>query len=268
MIEQLLEKNDEVILETIGDRYGECLYLYLDYIKYGINNQNIKIWLIKNSENIEVIILKYYTGMHIFSPNNSHEIANIIQIVEREHPTIICAEKRIIEQLEKSNKLKNYTSEYGWVRRLDSTSATDESGIIKNPNNEELKRTTKLLLSDPDIGGSYTFDSMYSQIIERHKEKYGRNYILKDGNKVIAHAGTGAENEKVGVLSYVITHPDYRRRGLAAKLCASVCHDLIKEGKSVFLINYSNESTALYDKLGFKVHCECGKLFLNNKGDK
>ena len=37
-----------------------------------------------------------------------------------------------------------------------------------------------------------------------------------------------------------------------------------KENKDVFLINYSTESTALYDKLGFEQCCEWGKIFLDS----
>ena len=37
------------------------------------------------------------------------------------------------------------------------------------------------------------------------------------------------------------------------------------EVKNVYLINYSNESTKLYDKIGFKICCEWGKLYKDLK---
>ena len=264
MITSLHSQDINDILNIIGSNYGECLYLYLDLIKYGTDNPNIKVWADKNDDTISSVLLKYYTGMHIYCPKNDLNVDNLAKLIKDESPSIICAKKSIIEQLETNLSNDGYKSEYGAIRRLTAIEKCDESGIIKNPTPEDFNKITELLLSDDDIGGSYTFKTMHDPIVERYNEKYGRNYIIKDGDKVIAHAGTGAENEKLGILNYVITDPNYRRKGLASKLCTSVCYDLVKEGKDVFLINYSNESTALYDKLGFKLYCDWGKLYLDN----
>ena len=51
--------------------------------------------------------------------------------------------------------------------------------------------------------------------------------------------------------------------GLATKLCAKLCSDLQRENKEIFLINYTKESTKLYDKLGFDISCEWAKLYIN-----
>lgn len=256
------EKKD--LINIIGPNYGECLYLYLDLVKYGTENPNIKVWVNEIDNNIDFAALKYYTGMHIYVTKDDFDSNSLVELINNEHPTIICAKKSIIEKLQPLLKESGYKSEYGAIRRLTAIEKGDESGIIKNPTPEDFNKITELLLSDDDIGGSYTFKTMHDPILERYNEKYGRNYIIKDGDKVIAHAGTGAENEKLGILNYVITDPNYRRKGLASKLCTSVCYDLIKDGKDVFLINYSNESTALYDKLGFKLYCDWGKLYLDN----
>lgn len=264
MLEQISNNKIKLVLNTIKDNYGECLYLYLDLVKYGTENPNIKVWISEIDNIIDSITLKYYTGMHIYVTKDDFGTNSLIKLINDERPTIICAKKSIIEKLQPLLERIGYKSEYGAIRRLTAIEKGDESGIIKNPTPEDFNKITELLLSDDDIGGSYTFKTMHDPIVERYNEKYGRNYIIKDGDKVIAHAGTGAENEKLGILNYVITDPNYRRKGLANKLCTSVCYDLVEEGKDVFLINYSNESTALYDKLGFKLYCDWGKLYLDN----
>ena len=70
-----------------------------------------------------------------------------------------------------------------------------------------------------------------------------------------------AEIDEIAVLSNVITNPSYRGKGLATIVCSKLCNDLIDEGKKVYLINYTEESTGLYDKLGFEISCEIGKLY-------
>lgn len=249
-------------IELIGDKYYECPYLYLNLKKYGLSNKNISIWLDKTSSNINAIILKYYSGMHIFQANNKTNYEQIAKLIDSEKPSVICAKKTIIDVLKKQAESIGYRYEYGAVRKLSAIKPQDEQGIIKKPTKKDFEEITNLLLSDKGFGDIYDFKTLNSQLLERYKEHYGRNYILKDQEKVIAHAGTGAENDKIAILSYVITSQNYRRKGLAYKLCSSICNDVINERKDILLINYTNESTALYDKLGFKQCCKWGKLYI------
>ena len=58
----------EEILSYIGKEYGKCLYLYVDLMKYGFDNPNVRLWLQKNAEGRNTaLVLQYYTGMHVFS---------------------------------------------------------------------------------------------------------------------------------------------------------------------------------------------------------
>ena len=59
-------QNIERLIEYIGNNYDECLYLYLNIIKYGFSNPNIKVWIEEENDSISCIVLKYYTGMHVF----------------------------------------------------------------------------------------------------------------------------------------------------------------------------------------------------------
>lgn len=250
----------------IGSSYYKCLYLYLDLEKYGYKNKDIKIWVQENEEkNITAIILMYYSGMHIFSKKYDYNMEEIKKLVLANKPSMICGEKKTISDLYKYLDREKYFIETGWVRKLSNVSKFDRSEIKTEIKKDDFTQIAKLLYEDEDIGSSYKLKELEEQMIERNKEKYSRNYIIKKDDKVVSHAGTGAENEKVAMLSYVITAPQYRGKGYAKKLCSAICEDLILEGKDVFLINYSTESTALYDKIGFKVCCDWGKIFLNLK---
>ena len=234
MIELCNSFEDQFEAENyIEKQYFKSLYLYLDLKKYGINNDNVKCWKLQDNGEITALVLKYYTGMHIFSKNkNSFVGTEIIDLIKEENPTIICAEKWIIEVL--SKKIGNdYKEEYGWVREL-SKIDNELIGCVNKASKEELKQVAKLLYEDEDIGSSYKLEELEKQMIERNEQKFVRNYVIKnENNEVISHAGTGAEDEKLAMLSYVITHPEYRGRGLAKKVCKAVCYDLINEGKKV-----------------------------------
>ena len=112
------------------------------------------------------------------------------------------------------------------------------------------------------MGRSYSYKSLYNQLKERNDSNFSRNYVIKDGNNIVSHAATGAEIDNAAILTYVITAPKSRGNGYATKVVGKLCYDLINEGKKIYLINYTDESTALYTKLGFKQVATIGKLVL------
>lgn len=252
------------IKDYIGDEYYKCLYLYLDLIQYECEAENVKVWIQTQNANVVAVILKYYTGMHIYSKEHDYQKPEILELIENEKPAMICGEKQTILDIYDELKSKKYNIETGWVRGLKDAVLNVNEGVEK-AQKQDFLNIAKLIYQDEDLGSSYDLESLTQQMYERNLQKFTRNYVIHKDEKVIAHASTGAENEKLAMLSYVITDPQYRGRGFAYQVCSNLCKDLIDEGKQIFLINYSQESTKLYDKLGFKICCEWGKLFLNLK---
>lgn len=255
-----VEKEDiPLIKEYIGTDYDKCLYLYLDFLKYGLDNENLKFWVDMDDDEIKCVILKYYSGMHVFSKNKDCDFDEVKEVIMAEDPSVICAEKFLIENLSEILKEKEYSSDYGWVRVLSKHYDCENSCVELATEEKDFIEISKLIKNDP-MGEFYELDELVSQIKERDDDNFGRNYIIKDGDKIISNASTNAELESIAVLSNVITDNSYRGKGLATKVCSKLCNDLIDEGKKVYLINYTEESTGLYDKLGFEISCEIGKL--------
>ena len=259
MFKRVEIEEESLIKKYIGTEYDECLYLYLDFVKYGLNNENLKFWLDAENEEIKCVILKYYSGMHIFSKNKNCNYENIIKLIDEEKPSVICAEKYLIENLSDKLGESEYKAEYGWVRVL-SKQYTCENSIVKKAEESDFEEISNLIIND-HMGEFYELDELVCQIKEREDDNYGRNYIIKEEDRIISNASTTAEIDEVAVLSNVITDPSYRGKGLATIVCSKLCNDLIDEGKKVYLINYTEESTGLYDKLGFEISCEIGKLY-------
>lgn len=264
MITQVNESELMQIDEVIGNNYFKCLYLYMDYKRYGTNDKNVKIWVQKSDNKIYTVILKYYTGMHIFSTKIGYNVEELIDLINSENPAMICGEKILINCIERNMKNSTYESEYGWVRKLYKLNdCVNCDGIVANKN--DFYSIAKLIYEDEDLGSSYKLEELANQMYERNKDGFSRNYVIKKDNKVVSHVATGAEYEKIAMISYVVTDKKYRHQGLATKLLNYTCKQLIEENKEIYLINYSKESSSLYDKIGFNICCEWGKLFLNLK---
>ena len=130
-------------------------------------------------------------------------------------------------------------------------------------NNDDIKEIAKLLYEDDDIGSSYTMEDLVKQIEERIESGFVRSYVIKEDNHVVAHLGTGAEVDKLCTISYVITNPEYRGRGLSSSLFSYACNQLNSEGKEIYSVYYPENSRRLHHKMGFVDCCDFGKLFRN-----
>ena len=258
-----IEKNNmDEILKYIGQEYNKSPYLYIDLIKYGFSNDNVTTYIQKNEkDDIQCIVLCYYTGMHIFSKKLDFNIDEIVNLIKEITPAIICAEKEIIQKL--SDKLKKYSNKFGYVRELKKVNNINYIHEVTLATIDDIKDVARLLNEDEDLGKAYKNDELYIQLLERNKDGFSRNYVIKENNKVISHAASSGETEKVAMISGVITNPKYRGMGYAYEVTSKLCSDLLNEGKKVYLINYTYESTKLYDKIGFEISIEFGKLVLN-----
>ncbi|MNI35685.1 putative acetyltransferase [compost metagenome] len=79
----------------------------------------------------------------------------------------------------------------------------------------------------------------------------GRTYFIEQDGRVVASASATAENSLSAMLVAVATHPDYRGQGLATRVVAKLCTDLLAEGKSLCLFYNNPQAGLIYKKLGF-----------------
>ncbi|MBY0508505.1 MAG: GNAT family N-acetyltransferase [Bryobacteraceae bacterium] len=85
-------------------------------------------------------------------------------------------------------------------------------------------------------------------------------YGYRDAGQLVAVAGTHIVEpaEGVATIGNVFTHPEYRGRGLSAKVTSAVATDLGRLATVVALNVYQSNEVALrvYERLGFVRHCE------------
>jgi len=260
MLKRCYEKNR--IENYLNKDFSRCLYIYLDYQKYGLDNENVCFFeQIDNKNDIVAILLLYYnSGLHIYSKDNNCDYEELKEFIYKNNPSAIFAQKNVVDELKKCMNNSKYLIEYGRVWEVKKFKEVDKTNI-KIAQESDFDQITNLLMEDEDISSSYTFDGLKKQLIERNKEGYSRNYVIKENGKVIAHTATGIETNDVAVSALTIVDINHRRKGLATLLLNVSFNNLHKEGKKVYLINYTEESSSLYVKMGCEVCCEWGKLY-------
>ena len=262
MINRCLEEDRPSIISYIGADYARCLYLYLDLEKYGFDSGDVDVYVQKTEDRISAVLLKYYSCLHIYSKDDSFDAEELAAFISQDAPKLIyCTEStadRIYEHLLPEMKQRASKST-GWVARIEKTDRKPK-GIAVPAEVEDFSQIVSLILGDEDIGRSYKKDELARQLMERNKQGYARNYVIKQDGLVVAHACTNAELGNIAVVAELLVRSEYRRRGLASEIWRHICGTLLDEGKEVYSFYYSQESRSLHKKIGFKEVCCWSKI--------
>ena len=249
------------IEEYIGRNYPECLYLYLDFKKYGFGVDYVNIWIQLKDERITAVILKYHTGMHVYSRSDEYYVSEIVDLIKETLPDQICGRRDIIESIIADEKMADYDVEFGYIGICSKVEDDKRYNVVK-AETDDFKKIVELLYQDEGIGASYDFDELSNQMLQRNQQGFVRNFVIKDAGKVVCHVCTGAEQGDIAIISGVVTDSVARGKGLASCLLSHTCRQLILEGKEVYSVYYTIPATKLHHSVGFKNYCNFGKLFL------
>lgn len=246
----------------IGDYYYKSPYLYLNLLKYGATGGPVATYRQIINNNTTCVLLKYHKTLHILSKNDaSVNVREVLSLLNSLGCNMLCGSGEIIDRLYSIADKGEFAIEMGNTRELSSIEPEPNREDIRAVRGDDLLAVAHIVCKDKFFSSACTEDELYRQIRSRNDEGYSRNYVLEADGKIVAHAGTGAENDEMAIITHVIVDPDYRRRGYAFRILRALCSDLIAEGKKCYLINYTEASTNLYDKLGFKLKCRYGRCY-------
>lgn len=239
----------QATLDYIGNDYGKCLYLYVDLLKYGLENENVHLWQQKDENgNICLIMLQYYTGVHLYSKDGYFDVQDVVDELNRIKPSMICGMETTIKQVE--SYIDGYEMETGLVGRLEALNDYSVKDCIR-ADISELAELAGVLAEDEALGKPYGYDLLYKQLYERYTEKFGRNYIYRNNGKIIATASTYAEMNKVAVISGVFVAPEWRGKGLSKKILSAICKELWSQNFDVYSYYYIESAHRMHKSVGF-----------------
>lgn len=95
------------------------------------------------------------------------------------------------------------------------------------------------------------FEGWYVDVSHRMRHGVCRTLGALHGGEAVACAMTVAETPSLAVIGGVGTSPAYRRRGLASACITALTAALRREGRTVLIAPQTNETEALYRRLGF-----------------
>jgi hypothetical protein len=101
----------------------------------------------------------------------------------------------------------------------------------------------------------------FSDLLSTNEERLAQNiemgasrvYFIEDTyGDLITVSQTSAENSGSAMIVGVATKPGYRNQGLMSRCLSRLCHDLLREGKSLCLFYDNPKAGSVYHRLGFE----------------
>lgn len=254
MIRKLNENDLQPLMELVGKNPAINLFIIGDVENFGFNQDFQELWGEYDSPGgpLKAVMLRYF-GNYLPYAEGTFDTAGFAEIIRMNTAAeMISGASGVVQAFRGKVSIRNekemhfaQLSEMNEEIRRTAAAATK----IKKAAAEDVEAVCSLMDIIEEFEGSPE-DSRrsYHQTLESGT---GRTYFAEQDGKVIAAASTAAENSLSAMIIGVATHPLYRGRGLATRVVAQLCTDIIADGKSLCLFYDNPQAGVIYKRLGF-----------------
>ena len=260
------EEDLEKIYIFLNENLDQCVYIYIDITTYGLKNPNITLWYSEYEGSINSVAMKYYDSFQLCSIDEKLDKERIDQLLLEYPVKSVSGSINIIKALEPHFAGK-CDCNYGIVvketkyKRLPGVERVEEATV------EDCAEIAELLCADEDFGGTYEVDVLTKQLEDRINTGAGRSFVIKENGKIVAHAATFAEADKLVVYSGLMVDEKYRNKMYGVILYEFMKSVCIKEGKTVYAFRIKEDMKKYVKSPGTVVCGEYGK-FTEMEGER
>lgn len=235
----------------IGKDIPLCFYLYMDMLECGAEAENMDLWLAKDESGVQAVFYRYHTTMHMFSRGGYDETE--VREFLRQHPcNVVFMTKEDADRL--GDLFTDYTAELSHIitNPVYMEGRTDLD--IAQAGLEDADAIAELMMTSDIYNTVYSSAAeLAEQLRERLNSGFGRLFVIRKGDRVIATNATSAETDKLAVVSGLVTDPNERGQGLGRAITAHTWNLAKREGKTVlaYLACDNDNTVRLHKAMGY-----------------
>ena len=259
------QRNLEAILAYLRKDIANCLYMYIDIAKYGLEHPNIKVWFDDDEKGqIRLVVMKYYGSISVYTAEEEFNLDGVMEIINHYGVATINAKRPIIEKIhERCSGL--YDAEYGFVFKFADDEEMPAHVQIERAGAGDMQEAARVICADDEFGSMYDVDVLASQLAERIETGMGRSYVVRDNGKIYAHIASYAEFDGIATTSGLVVAKDHQDGLLGALLENYLVHRLRDDGFEVFTFVTKRLRKKLLVLQGHTLIGEYGKLVLKDE---
>lgn len=247
------------ILKYLRRHVSDCLYMYIDIAKYGIDPKFLRVWLSGDEADPGTVVMKYHTGLSFYCEGDDPDLEGVAALVESEKPLSITAKKSLLLPLHE-RIADRYNAEYGYVFEFTDYQPMEPGIPVERAGEEDAMEIARLVTGDESIGSYYEIRDLADQFAERMRTGFGRSYVIREDGKIIAHIASYAEYDGLATTSGLIVDEDHRSGIYGAYLEKYLVEDLKKDGFTVYTFIEKRLRKKLLERMGNRCVGEYGKL--------
>lgn len=240
-MQKVCQEEIAAILQYLSKDLGNCIYLYIDISKYGLDNPNMELWVEKEGNRYNLVVMKYFDSLQIYATDENWNSVEIERLIIEEKIRMISAPIHIATQLmsiasvsERYKRTDGLVYQYDNIKPISNELLRRKNICVELAQNEDMEEIAKLICSDMCFAENYDLDKLTQQLLERAQTGMGRNYIIREKGEIVAHIATYAEENQIAVASGLIVNNPYRAKMYGIIIENYLVTKLVQENIKVF----------------------------------
>lgn len=257
---KLTEERLSDVLKYMEDDLANCLYLYGDIVRYGLNDPNMTVWFSEKDGAINAVVMKYFSGSHVYSKHLDYDLEEVLEKLLEIHVDRISSQREIIEALQ-PRMSEEFDVEYGCVFKLTKYREMKSPVVIERAKAEDADAIAELLMTNETFSSTYEKKALAEELADRIEKGIGRSYIIRDGERIVGHDCVSLETDTYIVKGLSLVHDDFRNTLYGAFLESHGINEPLKEGKEVYAMLTEGRRLDGFIRMGNIAQANYGKLF-------
>lgn len=250
----------ERIISFLKPHVQDCIYMYIDIVKYGVEESFMDVWYSERDQEISLVVMRYHTSLTLFTTSCIEDYSFVNKIMEQYPIYSMTLRRDFAEKIFEVCK-DEYEITYGYVFALDKYREYGyDKSKIELATVEDCFEIAKLILTDEGIGGYYEISDFANQLKERMETKMGRNFVIRDNGKIIAHIASYAEYAGIATTSGLIVDSNYQSGLYGVILEEHLVHELMRDEYEVYTYINDRLRKKLLERMGNECVGEYAKL--------
>ena len=230
---EALPNDIPAILVYLERNIQDCLYMYIDIGKYGLENDHMRVWLDSNEDGLKLVVMKYHTNISIYTDRDDWDAEAVMELIEQEQVNSVTAEEKVVKRLYNLCSGR-YNVSYGSVFRFSNARKFEFDGLIEDGHEADTMDIAQLIAQDEGIGSYYEVEDLANQLSERIRTGMGRSFVIREKNKIVAHIASYAEFNGIATTGGLIVDPKYQNGLYGGVLESHLVHTLLQEDFQVY----------------------------------
>lgn len=257
---KLTQEKVKDVLAYMEDDLPNCLYLYGDIVRYGIDDPNMTVWFSEKNGKINAVVMKYFSGSHVYSKHLDFDPDELAAHLKNINVDRISSQRALIEMLSPLMG-DEYSTRFGAVFRLLSYRKMKKDSLaIERASAEDVGEIAAFLMTNEEVAGRYNQEKLEAELMDRIVTGVGRSYVIRVNGEIVAHDSVTLETDRYMVAGLALVRDDYRAAFYGSLLESFMINEVHEEGKELYCMIVDGPRQEGFVRLGNQVVARYGKF--------